>query len=143
MVGIKQFFLNSTPSTGNEVEMSLVRIYMWLPLWLKKKKRENKKKKEFSFPKTRSLLSLHCQQKAIPFLSSRQNNPFTKILYVCIKPKRKSYFHIVFYLLLLLSFVMDAPVVDAVYLREIDKTRRDLRALISSKSCAPIMLRLA
>ncbi|XP_059439078.1 L-ascorbate peroxidase 3-like [Corylus avellana] len=38
---------------------------------------------------------------------------------------------------------MEAPVVDAVYLREIDKTRRDLRALISSKSCAAIMLRLA
>ncbi|XP_062144791.1 L-ascorbate peroxidase 3-like [Alnus glutinosa] len=38
---------------------------------------------------------------------------------------------------------MDAPVVDAVYLKEIEKTRQDLRALISSKSCAPIMLRLA
>lgn len=36
-----------------------------------------------------------------------------------------------------------APVVDAEYLKEIEKARRDLRALISSKSCAPIMLRLA
>ncbi|KAG1354137.1 L-ascorbate peroxidase 3 [Cocos nucifera] len=38
---------------------------------------------------------------------------------------------------------MAAPVVDAEYLKEIDKARRDLRALISSKNCAPIMLRLA
>ncbi|CAH2076548.1 unnamed protein product [Thlaspi arvense] len=33
--------------------------------------------------------------------------------------------------------------VDAEYLKKIEKTRRDLRALISSRSCAPIMLRLA
>jgi L-ascorbate peroxidase len=33
--------------------------------------------------------------------------------------------------------------VDAGYMAEIERTRRDLRALISSKSCAPIMLRLA
>lgn len=33
--------------------------------------------------------------------------------------------------------------VDAEYLKEIEKARRDLRALISSKQCAPIMLRLA
>ncbi|KAF8377808.1 hypothetical protein HHK36_031193 [Tetracentron sinense] len=38
---------------------------------------------------------------------------------------------------------MAAPVVDAEYLKEIDKAHRDLRALISSKNCAPIMLRLA
>nr|CAD1830525.1 unnamed protein product [Ananas comosus var. bracteatus] len=38
---------------------------------------------------------------------------------------------------------MAAPVVDAGYLKEIDKARRDLRALIASKNCAPIMLRLA
>ncbi|XP_048335321.2 L-ascorbate peroxidase 3-like isoform X1 [Ziziphus jujuba] len=38
---------------------------------------------------------------------------------------------------------MAAPVVDAEYLKEIEKARRDLRALISSKQCAPIMLRLA
>jgi L-ascorbate peroxidase len=38
---------------------------------------------------------------------------------------------------------MAAPVVDAEYLKEIDKARRDLRAFIASKSCAPIMLRLA
>ncbi|KAK1423559.1 hypothetical protein QVD17_18863 [Tagetes erecta] len=36
-----------------------------------------------------------------------------------------------------------APVVDAEYLKEIEKARRDLRALISNKKCAPIMLRLA
>ena len=36
-----------------------------------------------------------------------------------------------------------AFVVDAEYLKEIDKARRDLRALTSSKNCAPIMLRLA
>ena len=34
-------------------------------------------------------------------------------------------------------------VVDAEYLKEIDKARRDLRALIASRNCAPIMLRLA
>ncbi|GJU11988.1 L-ascorbate peroxidase 3-like protein [Tanacetum coccineum] len=34
-------------------------------------------------------------------------------------------------------------VVDAEYLKEIEKARRDLRALISNKKCAPIMLRLA
>ena len=34
-------------------------------------------------------------------------------------------------------------VMDAEYLKEIEEARRDLRALISSKQCAPIMLRLA
>lgn len=38
---------------------------------------------------------------------------------------------------------MAKPIVDAEYLKEIEKARRDLRALISSKNCAPIMLRLA
>ncbi|KAK1297341.1 putative L-ascorbate peroxidase 4 [Acorus calamus] len=38
---------------------------------------------------------------------------------------------------------MAAPIVDAEYLKEIEKARRDLRAFISSKNCAPIMLRLA
>ncbi|KAL7610600.1 hypothetical protein Lser_V15G12316 [Lactuca serriola] len=36
-----------------------------------------------------------------------------------------------------------ALVVDAEYLKEIEKALRDLRALISNKKCAPIMLRLA
>ncbi|RDX62297.1 L-ascorbate peroxidase 3, partial [Mucuna pruriens] len=34
-------------------------------------------------------------------------------------------------------------VVDAEYLKEVDKARRDLRALIANRNCAPIMLRLA
>ncbi|XP_050231051.1 L-ascorbate peroxidase 3 [Mercurialis annua] len=38
---------------------------------------------------------------------------------------------------------MSLPVVDTEYLKEIDKARRDLRALIAYKNCAPIMLRLA
>ncbi|XP_057965214.1 L-ascorbate peroxidase 3-like [Malania oleifera] len=38
---------------------------------------------------------------------------------------------------------MAAPVVNAEYRKEIERARRDLRALISSKGCAPIMLRLA
>jgi L-ascorbate peroxidase len=38
---------------------------------------------------------------------------------------------------------MAMPVVDTEYLNQIDKARRDLRALISNKHCAPIMLRLA
>ena len=38
---------------------------------------------------------------------------------------------------------MELPVVDTEYLKEIDKARRDLRALIAYKNCAPIMLRLA
>lgn len=38
---------------------------------------------------------------------------------------------------------MAPPVVPPNYLKEIEKARRDLRALISSKNCAPIMLRLA
>ncbi|KAG8048211.1 hypothetical protein GUJ93_ZPchr0008g11932 [Zizania palustris] len=38
---------------------------------------------------------------------------------------------------------MAAPLVDAEYLRQVDRARRELRALISSKGCAPIMLRLA
>ncbi|KAJ4715993.1 Ascorbate peroxidase [Melia azedarach] len=38
---------------------------------------------------------------------------------------------------------MALPVVDTDYLKEIDKARRDLRALIAQKNCAPIMLRLA
>lgn len=36
-----------------------------------------------------------------------------------------------------------AAVVDAEYMAEIERARRDLRALIASKNCAPIMLRLA
>lgn len=42
-----------------------------------------------------------------------------------------------------LSAAMSAPVVDADYMAEIERARRDLRALISSKNCAPIILRLA
>ncbi|XP_078440184.1 putative L-ascorbate peroxidase 4, peroxisomal [Wolffia australiana] len=38
---------------------------------------------------------------------------------------------------------MAAPIVDSAYLKEIDKARRELRALIANKNCAPIMLRLA
>ncbi|KAJ8572200.1 hypothetical protein K7X08_008711 [Anisodus acutangulus] len=38
---------------------------------------------------------------------------------------------------------MAKPIVDTEYIKEIEKARRDLRALISSKNCAPIMLRLA
>lgn len=38
---------------------------------------------------------------------------------------------------------MALPVVDTEYLKEIDKARRNLRALIASRNCAPIMLRLA
>ncbi|KAM7259047.1 hypothetical protein ACFE04_014788 [Oxalis oulophora] len=38
---------------------------------------------------------------------------------------------------------MSFPVVNTEYLKEVDKARRDLRALISNKNCAPIMLRLA
>ncbi|GMN48720.1 hypothetical protein TIFTF001_017888 [Ficus carica] len=38
---------------------------------------------------------------------------------------------------------MAFPAVDADYLKQIDKARRDLRALISSRNCAPLMLRLA
>lgn len=38
---------------------------------------------------------------------------------------------------------MALPVVDTEYLKEIDKARRELRAFISNKNCAPIMLRLA
>ncbi|CAN6680487.1 unnamed protein product [Malus baccata var. baccata] len=39
--------------------------------------------------------------------------------------------------------LMAAPVVNEEYLKEIEKARRDLRALIYSKNCAPIMLRIA
>ncbi|KAL2348628.1 hypothetical protein Fmac_002628 [Flemingia macrophylla] len=38
---------------------------------------------------------------------------------------------------------MAKAVVDAEYLKEIEKARRDLRVLISNKNCAPLMLRLA
>lgn len=38
---------------------------------------------------------------------------------------------------------MPAPVVDSAYLASIDKARRDLRAFIAEKNCAPLMLRLA
>uniref|UniRef100_A0A7N0U6D4 Plant heme peroxidase family profile domain-containing protein n=1 Tax=Kalanchoe fedtschenkoi TaxID=63787 RepID=A0A7N0U6D4_KALFE len=38
---------------------------------------------------------------------------------------------------------MALPVVDAEYLKQIDKARRYLRALIAQRNCAPIMLRLA
>ncbi|XP_021287166.1 L-ascorbate peroxidase 3, peroxisomal isoform X1 [Herrania umbratica] len=38
---------------------------------------------------------------------------------------------------------MAFPVVNTEYIKEIEKARRDLRALIASKNCAPIMLRLA
>ncbi|KAK6916715.1 hem peroxidase [Dillenia turbinata] len=38
---------------------------------------------------------------------------------------------------------MAKPIVDTEYLKEIDRARRDFRALIAFKNCAPIMLRLA
>ncbi|ESQ50858.1 hypothetical protein EUTSA_v10022797mg [Eutrema salsugineum] len=38
---------------------------------------------------------------------------------------------------------MAALVVDAEYLKEVEKARRELRSLIAKKNCAPIMLRLA
>ncbi|KAL0383942.1 UNVERIFIED_CONTAM: L-ascorbate peroxidase 3 [Sesamum radiatum] len=38
---------------------------------------------------------------------------------------------------------MAKAIVDSEYLKEIEKARRELRALISNKNCAPIMLRLA
>ncbi|XP_008236006.1 PREDICTED: L-ascorbate peroxidase 3, peroxisomal [Prunus mume] len=38
---------------------------------------------------------------------------------------------------------MASPLVDKEYLKEIEKARCDLRALIYSRSCAPLMLRLA
>ncbi|CAA2987428.1 L-ascorbate peroxidase 3, peroxisomal [Olea europaea subsp. europaea] len=38
---------------------------------------------------------------------------------------------------------MAKPIIDTEYLKEIEKARRELRALISNKNCAPIMLRLA
>lgn len=41
------------------------------------------------------------------------------------------------------NFVRMALVVDAEYLKQIEKARRLLRGLISSTQCAPIMLRLA
>eukprot|EP00271_Cylindrocystis_brebissonii_P014331 TRINITY_DN35653_c0_g1_i1.p1 TRINITY_DN35653_c0_g1~~TRINITY_DN35653_c0_g1_i1.p1 ORF type:complete len:304 (-),score=52.54 TRINITY_DN35653_c0_g1_i1:426-1337(-) len=38
---------------------------------------------------------------------------------------------------------LEAPVLDAAYLKTIDGARRELRSLIAEKNCAPIMLRLA
>ncbi|KAI3714168.1 hypothetical protein L1987_72762 [Smallanthus sonchifolius] len=38
---------------------------------------------------------------------------------------------------------MAMPIVDTEYLKEIDKARREFRAFIANKNCAPIMLRLA
>ena len=38
---------------------------------------------------------------------------------------------------------MPAPIVDDEYKKCIEKARRDLRAFIAEKNCAPIMLRLA
>nr|AQL59244.1 ascorbate peroxidase 3 [Lilium regale] len=38
---------------------------------------------------------------------------------------------------------MAAPIVDGEYLKVVEKARRDLRALIANKNCAPIMVRLA
>ncbi|KAK7307470.1 hypothetical protein VNO77_40570 [Canavalia gladiata] len=41
------------------------------------------------------------------------------------------------------TLTMAKPRVDAEYHKEIEKARRDLRALISTRNCAPLMLRLA
>nr|PIM97425.1 L-ascorbate peroxidase [Handroanthus impetiginosus] len=38
---------------------------------------------------------------------------------------------------------MAKVIVDSEYLKEVEKARRELRALIANKNCAPIMLRLA
>ncbi|KAL2642353.1 hypothetical protein R1flu_009940 [Riccia fluitans] len=38
---------------------------------------------------------------------------------------------------------MPAPVVDSAYRKNIEKLRRDLRAFIAEKNCAPLMVRLA
>ncbi|XP_050229398.1 L-ascorbate peroxidase 3, partial [Mercurialis annua] len=61
----------------------------------------------------------------IYFLSINQTSHISN-LYTCV------------YFLVCLLKEMDAD-----YLKETEKARRDLRALISSKNCAPIMLRLA
>ncbi|KAK7309372.1 hypothetical protein RJT34_06037 [Clitoria ternatea] len=42
-----------------------------------------------------------------------------------------------------MTSTMVKPIVDAEYAKEIEKARRDLRALISNRNCAPLMLRLA
>lgn len=42
-----------------------------------------------------------------------------------------------------LDGAMAKAIADAEYVKEIEKARRDLRALISSRNCAPLMLRLA
>ncbi|KAH1224426.1 L-ascorbate peroxidase 3 [Glycine max] len=41
------------------------------------------------------------------------------------------------------SYPFTFHIVDAEYLKEVDKARRDLRALIANRNCAPLMLRLA
>lgn len=38
---------------------------------------------------------------------------------------------------------MPAPIVDDEYRKCIEKARRDLRAFIAERNCAPIMVRLA
>jgi len=38
---------------------------------------------------------------------------------------------------------MAKAIAGAEYAKEIEKARRDLRALISNRNCAPLMLRLA
>jgi L-ascorbate peroxidase len=38
---------------------------------------------------------------------------------------------------------MAPPVVDAKYRTDVEKARRDLRALLAEKNCSPIILRLA
>lgn len=38
---------------------------------------------------------------------------------------------------------MQAPVVDAGYLKEVEAARRAIRGLIVEKQCAPLLLRLS
>jgi hypothetical protein len=70
-----------------------------------------------------------------PFAFPIHNRSAATVLFYFSPPKSKT---------VIPPLRMALPVVvDAEYLKEIEKARRDLRALIANRNCAPIMLRLA
>lgn len=103
--------------------------------------------KEFFFKKKFFAFSLPF----IFFSFSNQSLPLhsciSSFFYICIyiisREESRLNRSFLFFLKIKIVKMVGSIAIDAEYLKEIEKARRDLRSLISSRSCAPIMLRLA
>ncbi|KAF8666082.1 hypothetical protein HU200_053792 [Digitaria exilis] len=106
----------------------------------------------FSTPPLHSILSLPQPFSLLPSLSYKKQSTLLRspnnsraTLYLFLGHLLVLEFFICFHTAISSAAMSEevAPVVDAEYMAEIERARRDLRALIANKNCAPIMLRLA